>query len=200
MRCDEAAEWFGIYRDLPEDSPERLAVDLHVSNCNECATEFRIWEESAQLLQALPTSESLQEERVTAQWINCNVMNRIYSEQSWYMPAVRRTYSFSYSFRRKVAGLLAALLALFVCGFLYTSFDRANGLTGDFAGVMETADAFAESRQLSGSVHVDVPVASLSDPIMLHVSPAMPEYWLVMSMLGTIMTLLILNWFSRVRS
>jgi hypothetical protein len=200
MKCEEAAEWFGIYRDLPEDSPERLAVDLHVHSCSPCEAEFRIWEESASLLQEWPADETLQDGPVNANWVNDNVMNRIYSEQSWYMPTVRRTYSFSYAFRRKVAGMLAALLALFACGFLYTSFNRAHGLTAKDTGIMETANAFAASQKLSSSVHVDVPVASLSDPIMLHVSPAMPEYWVAFSMLGVIMTLLILNWFSRVRS
>ncbi|KIL34822.1 hypothetical protein SD71_17570 [Cohnella kolymensis] len=200
MKCEEAAEWFGIYRDLPEDSPERLAVDLHVHSCSACEAEFRIWEESALLLHEWPTDDTWSENPVNVSGLNESVMNRIYSEQSWYMPTVRRTYTFSYAFRRKVAGLLAALLALFVCGFLYTSFSRAHGLTAKDTGIMETANAFAASQQLSSSVHVDVPVASLSDPIMLHVTPSMPEYWIAFSMLGIIMTLLILNWFSRVRA
>jgi hypothetical protein len=127
-------------------------------------------------------------------------MNRIYAEQSWYMPAVRRTYSFSFAFRRRVAGILAALLALFLCGFLYTVFGRASGANGSGYGVMETANASLSSHQFGDSFHLDVPSASLSDPYMLNVTPAMPEYWVAFSMLGIIMTLLILNWLSRVRS
>jgi hypothetical protein len=200
MKCDEAGEWFGIYQDLPEDSAERLAVDLHVSECSQCAEEFSMWEESARLIQELPFNDEVQEEPMTSEWVNQNVMNRIYADKSWYMPAVRRTYSFSFAFRKRVAGILAALLALFVCGFLYSVFGRASGANGDGSGVMETANAFASSRQFGGSVHLDVPVASLSDPIMLNVTPAMPEYWVAFSMLGMIMILLILNWLSRVRS
>jgi hypothetical protein len=200
MKCEEAGEWFGNYQDLPEDSDERLAIDLHVSECSQCAEEFSMWEESALLIQELPLNDEQLEEPIATEWVNQNVMNRIYAEQSWYMPAVRRTYSFSFAFRRKVAGILAALLALFVCGFLYTLFGRVSGSNGDGSGVMETANAFATSHQFGDSPHFDVPVASLSDPLMLNVTPAMPEYWVALSMLGMIMTLLILNWFSRVRA
>ncbi|MCD9021182.1 anti-sigma factor family protein [Cohnella silvisoli] len=200
MKCEEAGEWFGIYQDLPEDSAERIAVDLHVQECSECAEEFSMWEESALLIQELPMNDEQQEEPIASEWVNQNVMSRIYAEQSWYMPTVRRTYSFSFAFRRKVAGILAALLALFVCGFLYTAFGHVRGVNGDGTGVMDTANVFATSQQVGDSVHLEVPVASLSDPIMLNVTPAMPEYWVALSMLGMIMTLLILNWFSRVRT
>jgi hypothetical protein len=187
MKCNEAGEWFGIYQDLPEDSPERLAVDLHVSECSQCAEEFSMWEESALLIHELPLNNEEQEEAITYEWVNQNVMSRIYAEQSWYMPTVRRTYSFSFAFRKRVAGILAALLAVFVCGFLYTVFGGASGVNVDGSGVRDT-------------VQLDIPVASLSDPIMHNVTPAMPEYWVALSMLGMIMTLLILNWLSRVRS
>jgi hypothetical protein len=200
MKCEEAGEWFGVYRDLPDGSTERLAVDSHVQECRNCEEEFRIWEESALLIAELPSNDSEQEETISSDWVSHNVMNRIYAEQSWYLPAVRRTYSFTYGFRRKVAGILAGLLALFVCGFLYTSFGRAGGVNSDGSGVMETANAFSASHQFGDGVHLDVPMASLSDPIMLNVTPSMPEYWIALSMLGMIMTLLILNWFSRVRT
>lgn len=199
MKCEEAGEWFGIYRDLPENSEERLAIDEHVQTCANCAEEFAIWEESALLIQELPLTESEDEETVTSAWVNQNVMNRIYAEQSWYMPAVRRTYAFSYGFRRKVAGILAALFALFVSGFLYTLYGRLHGGSAG-ASAIESASAFSASHQAGDSVHFDVPLASLSDPIMLNVSPAMPEYWIALSIVGMIMTMLILNWFSRIRA
>ncbi|MFC5531767.1 anti-sigma factor family protein [Cohnella yongneupensis] len=200
MKCDEAGEWFGIYWDLPEDSPERLAVDLHVRSCPTCAEEFRMWEESAAIIQELPEDDRLFEEPATAQIMNENVMNRIYSEQSWFLPPVRRTYAFSYGFKRKIAALLAGLLAVFVSGFLYTTIGNADRSGHDFSGVMDTANAFAASHSFGDNMHLEVPVAGLSDPIMLNVSPAMPQYWIALSMLGIVMTLLILNWLSRVRA
>jgi len=198
MKCEEAAEWFGIYRDLPDDSADKLAVDLHVRSCKSCEEEFRIWEESALLISEFPFEDAEPEVApISSERINRNVMERIYTEQSWYMPATRRTYAFSYLFRKRVAGILAALFALFVGGFLYAAI--GNGFAGSSAK-SEAASAFASSHSYGDSIHLDVPVASLSDPIMLSVSPAVPEYWVVFSIVGMIMTMLILNWFSRVRS
>ncbi|MBO9600364.1 MAG: hypothetical protein J7559_21410, partial [Cohnella sp.] len=67
-------------------------------------------------------------------------------------------------------------------------------------GVMDTANAFSSDHGFGSSMHLEVPVASLGDSIMLNVTPAMPQYWVALSMLGIVMTLLILNWLSRVRS
>ncbi|MFB9275256.1 hypothetical protein [Cohnella cellulosilytica] len=198
MKCEEAAEWFGVYRDLPEDSADKLAVDLHVQSCKDCEEEFRIWEESALLIHELPLDGDQDDVPISPAQINQKVMDRIYTEQSWYMPATRRTYAFSFLFRKRVAGVLAALLALFVCGFLYAAFGN-GGMSDKFAG-RESANAFAASHQYGNDIRLDIPVASLSDPIILNVSPAVPEYWIAFSIVGMIMTLLILNWFSRVRS
>jgi len=196
MNCEETGEWFGIYHDLPEDSAERLAIDLHVQECNQCAEEFRIWEESASLIHDLPFNDAHEVEPMTTAWVNQNVMNRIYAEQSWYMPAVRRTYSFSFAFRRKIAGILAGLMALFICGFLYTTFGSWGGPSSNQSGII----SFSASHQNGDIGNLDIPMASLSPPVMLNVSPAMPEYWVALSIIGMIMTLLIMNWFSRVRS
>ncbi len=194
MKCEEAAEWFGIYGDLPENSADKLAVDLHVQSCKDCEEEFRIWEESTLLIHELPLDDDQDYVPISSMQINQKVMDRIYSEQSWYMPATRRTYAFSFLFRKRVAGVLAMLLALFVCGFLYAAF--GNGTMNG----RDSANAFAVSHQYGDDIRLDIPVASLSDPMILNVSPAVPEYWIAFSIVGMIMTLLILNWFSRVRS
>ncbi|MBW5446622.1 hypothetical protein GE107_11175 [Cohnella sp. CFH 77786] len=199
MNCEEISEWFGIYRDFPEFAPERLAVDSHVAGCPDCAEQFRLWQESAELIRELPFAEEAEESIWVSDGLNRQVMDRIYAEQAWYMPAVRKTYAFTNGFRKKVAVLMAALLAVFGCAFLYTAWNRLSGEEGRPTGVMETASVMS-SGVGDGIQTVDVPVASLSDPIVLHVSPVMPEYWVALSLLGMIMMLLILNWFSRVRS
>lgn len=201
MNCEQAEELFGIYRDLSEHSPERLLVDIHVRSCPSCAEQFRMWEESADLIRSSPLNDdSPDHEWQAGPTLSDKVMNRIYAEQSWYMPTTRRTYAFSLGFRKQVAGVLAALLALFAVGFIYSAVNRVIGADRDVTGVIETASAFADSHELSNNMNIDVPSASLSEPYVLHVTPAMPEYWVALSMLGMIMTLLILNWFSRVRS
>jgi len=199
MKCEEASEWISVYRELPESSQERLAVDEHIAQCPECAEQFRWWDESADLISQLP----IMDETGISDWqsdsLSRDVMNRIYTEQSWYMPAVRKTYAFTQGFRMKIALLLSGLFAVFGCAFLYTAWNRLSGGDNHAVGVMETANAFAVGDGAVAQTVV-VPVASLSDPIVLHVSPTMPEYWVALSLLGMIMMLLILNWFSRVRS
>lgn len=196
MKCEEAASWFGVYRDLPDSAPERIGVDIHIAGCPACAEEFRLWEESAELIKGFPLADETEERNGIADSMNRKVMDRIYTEQSWYMPAVRRTYAFTNAFRRKVALMLAGLLSLFGCAFLYTAWNRLNG--GDGAGgVIDSGMTFASLDGMTQTV--EVPTASLGDPVVLHVSPAMPEYWVALSMLGVIMMLLTLNWFSRVR-
>jgi len=199
MNCEEVSEWFSVYRELPESSPERLAVDAHIAGCPECAEQFRWWDESADLISRLPMMDEVETGDWQSDSVGRDVMNRIYTEQSWYMPAVKKTYAFTQGFRMKIAVLLSGLLAVFGCAFLYTAWNRLSGGDSHAVGVMETANAFSIGDGVSAQTVV-VPVASLSDPIVLHVSPSMPEYWVALSLLGMIMMLLILNWFSRVRT
>jgi len=199
MKCEEASDWFGIYHDLPESSPERLAVDLHIAGCPDCAEEFRLWEESAELIRELPLLEEMEEYGAAGDSLNRQVMDRIYTEQAWYMPAVRKTYAFTHGFRLKVAWLLAVLLTVFGSAFLYTTWNRLSHGDKTAVGVLQSPDTIALIDS-AGTQTVVVPVASLGDPVVLHVSPVMPEYWVALSLLGVIAMLLILNWFSRVRS
>lgn len=93
---------------------------------------------------------------------------------------------------------MAGLLAMFGCAFLYTAWNRFSGEEAGASGTMDST--FAMMGEGTGLQTVVVPVASLSDPIVLRVTPAMPEYWVALSLLGLVMMLLITNWFSRVRA
>lgn len=198
--CGLIQERFVDYWDGAADPADRLLIEEHLEGCPDCAEEFRLWEESTKLIRDMQLDDDYIEDVATAAEVNQNVMNRIYAEQSWFMPAIRRTYAFSGGFRLKVGGMLASLLAVFLCGLGYVIFDRMNGSNSPATGVMETADAYGAGSQMPSSVFVDVPVASLSDPIVLHVNPVMPEYWVAFALLGILVTLLIMNWFSRVRA
>ncbi|MBB6735739.1 zf-HC2 domain-containing protein [Cohnella zeiphila] len=198
--CGLIQERFIDYWDGTADSAERLTVEAHLAECPDCAAEFRLWEESSNLIRDMQFDDELYGDDATAAELNQNVMNRIYAEERWFMPALRHSYSFSRGFRLKIGGLLASLTALFLVGFMYTLYERFHASTAPVTGVMETADAYEAGSHVKSSVFVDVPVASLSDPIVLHVSPAMPEYWVAFSLVGVVMTLLILNWFTRVRA
>jgi len=193
MNCEQASERFGIYHDLPGSSPERIAVDEHIAECSECREQFRLWEESSEMIKRLPMADAELESEQTVSQISRRVMDRIYAEQSWFMPAVRKTYAFSVRFRIKIALFLTALLAVFSCSFLYTVWKRNSASNQWGSSAFTAADGV-------GAQTVEVPVASLSDPIVLKMAPQMPEYWVALSLLGVIVVLLMLNWFSRIRS
>ena len=198
--CGLIQERFIDYWDGTADSADRLAVEAHLVECPACAEEFRLWEESSKLIRDMQFGDETIDDEATAVELNQNVMNRIYAEERWFMPALRHSYAFSRGFRLKIGGLLASLMALFFVGFMYTLYERFHANSAPTTGVMETADAYEAGSHVSNVVFIDVPVASLSDPIVLHVSPAMPEYWVAFSLIGVVMTLLTLNWFTRVRA
>lgn len=200
MNCREAQDNFAEYWDLSGDDAIRRQLDEHLLQCEACAEEFRIWEESESLIREL-TDESVQIGPIDH--VSRGVMDRIYAEQSWLMPAHHRTYRFSSSFRITAAAVIAACLAVFMCGFLYLAFGSAGGDSSAamvrMTGLLDTANAGSDVTTVSADFYENVPVASISDPVVLQVVPTIPEYWIALSLLGVIGALLILNWLSRTK-
>ncbi|QYR19890.1 hypothetical protein KZ483_18680 [Paenibacillus sp. sptzw28] len=200
MNCLQVQQSFGVYWDLPENDMERKMVDEHLLTCSACREEFQIWEESEQLIRGF--SDNV-EEIGPVDHVNHEVMNRIYNEQSWLMPVATRSYQFTRTFRRNVTAVVAFCMAMFVCGLFYLLIGYNGSSSADVAkltGMLETADATSDSSVIGADFYADVPVASISDPIVLRVVPTVPQYWVALSLLGMIMALLILNWFSRTRN
>lgn len=200
MNCEQTQQAFGAYWDLPEDDAERLLVDNHLLTCESCREEFRMWEESAQLIRMFSDDNDpigIMDD------VNVSVMDRIYTEQSWYMPVASKSYHFSKTFRRNVTLIIACFLAMFVVGLYHLLTGTNDASSVDMAkltGLIETADAASGGNPIPESFYADVPVASISDPIVLNIVPTVPQYYVALSLLGIIMTLLILNWFSRTRN
>ncbi|REE94294.1 hypothetical protein A8990_10185 [Paenibacillus taihuensis] len=200
MKCLEVGQLFGVYWDLPEDDIERKSVDEHLLTCAACREEFQIWEESEQLIRVFSEDS---DEIGPIDHMNNGVMDRIYNEQSWYMPVPNRSYQFSKSFRRNATLIIACFMAMFVCGLFYVvtgANDSSSAQVAKLTGLLETANAATDSSVISADFYADVPVASISDPIVLNIVPTVPQYYVALSLLGIIMTLLILNWFSRTRN
>jgi len=200
MRCLQVQESLGNYWDLPDADKERIMVDEHLLSCEACREEFRIWQESEQLIRDFSEND---EEMASFDRVNQDVMERIYSEQSWLMPIPTRSYQFTRTFRRNMTAVIACCMAIFVSGLFYLLIGYNGSSSAEVAkltGLLDTADASNDSSLISVSFYADVPVASISDPIILNVVPTVPQYWVAFSLLGMIMTLLILNWFSRTRN
>ncbi|MBD2869673.1 anti-sigma factor family protein [Paenibacillus arenilitoris] len=201
MNCNDAQQKFGEYWDLAEHDADRIAIELHLLGCRECAEQFRIWEESEEMIRVL----SVEEDSIgPTEHVNRKVMERIYAEQSWLMPVPHKSYQFSKSFRRNFSIVLAACMAMFACAFFMFVFDHPGGAStaeiAELSGLMDTANVDGDGLVVTAGVFSEVPVASISDPFVLKVVPAFPQYYVALSLLGLVMTLLILNWLSRTRS
>jgi len=170
--------------------------------CSECAEEFRMWEESAAMVRSLRMDAA---PPVHESDVQRSVMARIYAEDSWYLPVKERTYQWSASFRRGAAAAMACCLAMFVSAFFFlvfggTSQETSSEQVAKLTGLLDTSNASDGASPISIKFYQDVPVASISDPLVLQAVPNVPEYWAALSILGMIMTLLTINWLSRTRT
>lgn len=202
MKCAEVRDAFVNYWDLAEDDAVRQAIDSHLLECEHCAEQLLAFEEiDASLLGEFSLSSA---EIGELEHVNREVMSRIYAEQSWLLPVTQRNYTFSRTFRRNLAAFLACCMAIFVCAFVYLLVDGkqpdSSQQLANLTGLIDTASASDGISTISAEFYKEVPVASISDPIILSGVPTVPQYWVALSMMGIIMTLLILSWFTRTRS
>lgn len=209
MKCSEIQELFGVYWDLPNDDLRRTAVDEHIASCAECAEEFQIWEESTILIRTSVIERELPDYEPM---VSSKVMNRIYEDESWRIPVTERMYSISYKLRRNLTAVIALFLALFVFSFLFaivydgepkSTIAAADNSLFDLQAPQAMKSTGAES--MNGHKMVDA-VASLNpsfmEPLPFHVGPihSYPHYLLVVSILGLITTIIIMNWLSRTKA
>jgi predicted anti-sigma-YlaC factor YlaD len=206
MTCTEIQDLFGVYFDLPEEDPRRADVDAHIAVCESCREEFLIWEESTDLIRM--AKDDTVPHLYAAPPITDNVMKRIYQDESWRLPVSNRIYSIPFKLRRNMTAVIAFFLALFIVSFLYSAMDGPVTIAGDTTGsygVVQAAKASANAAD-SLNVHkmVGTTLASASptmiDPVKIGPIKTVPDYFLSLSILGLISTLLIMNWLSRTRS
>ena len=209
MKCSEIQELFGVYWDLPNDDLRRAAVDEHIITCAECAEEFQIWEESTILIRTAAIESELPDYEPM---VSGKVMNRIYENESWRIPVSERMYAISYTLRRNLTAVIAFCLALFVFSFLfaivYEGTPQSSIATADnslFDLQAPQALKTSGSESMNGHKMGDA-VASLNpsfmEPLRFHVGPihSYPHYLLVVSILGLIATIIIMNWLSRTKA
>jgi predicted anti-sigma-YlaC factor YlaD len=203
MNCHDVQEGLGAYWDMPADDQRRRAMDEHIAKCETCREEFAIWAESAALIRDTVTDAT---EPVVYEPVSAQVMKRIYADESWRIPVPQRMYMFSYSMRRKLTAVIAFCMTLFVFGFVLSltgwgrpAEDSATqyGLK-PVASVSAVQNASVKNKSLMGGVAT----ASLKDPYMVKVGPirTVPDYMVVVSLLGLTGTILIMSWLSRTKA
>jgi len=195
LTCGRVQQQMEQYWELEPGDPQRRAIDAHVAGCAACAEELRLWEESAELIRAVALEEASFVPEHAAQAVNASVMSRIYAEDGWLTPPARRAYTITGPFRRRIVTFIACLVALCASGVLLTLYDRMHGDGARSAGIMDAAG----TGDRYGALQIDMPVSRMSDPFVLNSSPAMPGYWIMLSVLGVLAALLILNWYSRLK-
>lgn len=204
MTCDEMQKAINEYWDLPDNDLKRKQINDHIKHCAACAEDYSLWEQSISLIQQSSTCDETAEKSS----ISDQVMSRIYAEEGWREPIPHRIYSISYQMRRKLTMTIAFFLSLFMLGFVYSIMYEPEPETMYYTfegGVMPIASAIGNTGakdSITGATLQGVPMASLSDPFLLSVSSIQshPDYIVVLSLIGIVCTLLIMNWLTRVRS
>jgi hypothetical protein len=210
MKCSDIQELFGVYWDLPNDDLRRIAVDKHMKSCASCVEEFHIWEESTMLIRCVSADKTVSPHSPS---VSNKVMNRIYEDESWRIPIPERMYAISYSLRRNLTVVIACSLALFVVSFIFAILYDGNSNvpmpTAESSMFDLQAPQALESVGAEQSMNghtMGSAVASLDpsfmEPLRFNVGPihSYPHYLLVISILGLIGTMLVMNWFSRTKA
>ena len=202
MKCNEIEQFIDSYLELDEDDPLRIEIEAHLFDCEHCSTILELDFSSLSLSDLSFTDADIKQTNID--YINKHVMDRIYAEEAWYMPIVTKNYHFSRNFRRNIAMIIACCLAMFSIALFVFIFDykedTKSTIAANISGIVDIASAESVNLVSSNIYKGQIPVASISDPIVMQVVPTFPQYYVALSLLGIIMTILVLNWFTRTRS
>lgn len=200
MKCEDVQLRYSDYWDMSEDDQERIELEAHLLDCPHCSAHYGFWDGSEDLVRLCAEETA---EIGPSEHVNRAVMERIYLDESWYLPVPSKSYHFSKSFRRNTAILIAGCMAMFACAFFVFVFDYKEAATEvqmqKMTGLIEAANASTDNVFTTAGFYAEVPVASISDPVVLKVVPTFPQYYVALSLLGLVTALLILNWLARTR-
>jgi hypothetical protein len=205
MKCNEVQELFGVYFDVPAGDSTRTLVDNHVRDCSVCREEFEIWEQSAEWIRS---AQVIPHPAVQPVFTTERVMSRIYAGESWRMPVPNKIYSIPYKIRRNLSLVITVCLAIFALSFLYSLTDQQTvdtAMEGPSPyGFHQAASASSGDateglniREMNRSAVASA--SALIRPVKIGPIHTSADYFLALSLLGLVCTLLIMNWFSRTR-
>jgi hypothetical protein len=201
MNCQDVLERLGEYRDLSSDDPVKSEIDRHVSECASCREEFLFWQQSTELILTVREPADM---RVRTGSVADKVMTRIYETESWRKPVALHTYSLSWRVRRNVMACFAMCLAFFFAAFMLSIMpDKEEvAVSSEFKVHVVTAVAQGESPDVQPSIFLDTPVVSVGPTVLLMPGDAQTtaNVYMAASISGLIVTLLLMNWLSRLRA
>ncbi len=206
MNCREAELLFGIYWDMKPDDPRLVALHQHLNECEACAAEFAIWQESHELMEAEANALALDPElELRAEQMNRNVMERIYAETPWVLQNGAKRGPISRIFRRRISFWIAAVIGVFLCSFVYLTVDLSSGTSKEafqepVSGIVPTGVATSDATTvMHSSLHFSGSPRGLIEPLVIQMDPSHPQYWMILSVVGMLLALVSLRWLGHVR-
>ncbi|WP_379129241.1 anti-sigma factor family protein [Paenibacillus sp. sgz500958] len=195
MNCREAQDSIPLLWDAPPTHAKRIILERHIAGCPYCAAEWEVWQESSLLMQDM--KEEISFERAEA--VNARVMERIYLESPWLMPGDGKTAGNSAIFRRRISLWIACFLAVFLCSFLYfTMFKAPGNMMISESGIVDTGVAGIEVNWTSAYPET-APESGVIEPFVVSMGPSHPQYWMVLSALGIVLSVVSLTRLNRYR-
>lgn len=201
MNCKQVDELLSNYWQLDEEDPLRIEMEAHMFECPHCAAKLDLESAAFPILDYDEPTASYTTEQT--QSITSTVMERIYEEESWFMPISTKRYQFTKSFRRNVSIIIASCLAMFSLALFIVIYDYYETTStvphAKVSGLVDVANAALTNTVHTSLYSSSIPVASISEPIVMQVVPTFPQYYVALSFVGIVLTLLVMSWFTRTR-
>lgn len=202
MNCHRIQEKLSVYWDLPADDPTRRMIDYHMHHCPDCSAEFMIWRESNELIRSAGEIELSPSSDME---LSRQVLERIYQEEAWLRPVLHKSKlrQFVRSWRLTAAASAVACITIFLCSILYLAATGSMSVSPSYesiTGFVPAASAADEDGAFQAvNLYMDVPVASISDPIVLKVNHGIPYHLIAIPLIAFMGALLLASWLSATR-
>lgn len=209
MKCEEVQEYLSEYADgsLPEITRRR--IDQHMAGCRSCKMDYRLWTESSSLIQEQRDHYTAV---ASARSIVDAVMARILSEEKWAIPLGRKVFTLTARMRRM--GASAAAVLLLICAFTLFNQTEANEMPmmplGEIVAMYPedkpvvtlasdpSVEAVAPEDEALPPLTEEVEMSAMQIvPLTEDTDTGKPNYGLILSFFGILVTVLGMSWMTR---
>lgn len=201
MKCHEIAHYLNSYSLMDEDDEMRIEIEAHLLDCEYCRCKLGIDDTSLPFSQIELEHHFEQPNDISVAQVRKTVMDRIYAEELWYMPVATKSYKLSPVFRRNISIIIACCLAMLSVAMFIFVFDNRNEskqtVSAPSSGIVDIATATNDAMVTTAIYKGQFPLANLSEPFVMQVVPTFPQYYVALSLLGIMMTIFVIKWFSR---
>lgn len=217
MKCEEAQGFVTEYLDHQLPEVTRRRIDHHLAKCSACRSEYAIWQESNEWIQA----DKYHYSSIAAphSFVDA-VMARILSEEKWAIPIGKKVFTLTARMRILSVSAAAVLLML----FSFSLFNQTN--QNDFSNnaLIPSGESLAmvasnKAQVVSASLQTDdgtyvvqpEPAPKSSEPLneietasssvfslQDGSEPMKTNYGIILSIFGILITVLSVSWLSRV--